>query len=174
MFEILVKHKFIEIDGHKFTIYRKSIGLLFLLLRSLVGIDLNDFQKTNFYVKTIKKILKNFYKCSFFTTLRLKRDNVLFVKLLNEIISFNVPERKHIEEKGVITIDKLSNFFVFLVTQVIFYTGWTIEYILKQDFITLNLVLNNIRYLRFNNACDYAGGWDIEKYRRALGISTSW
>lgn len=175
MLEFLRKEKHIQVGKLRVKIYRKGVGFFYpLLLLFLKLRNENNLEKNVFYLTELSRLAKLFFHVeNFFFRAGLRKLNPSeFLEILAAIVDFNLPGTRKKREQGEVVSEKeVSENFYFLVSQVIFYTGWELDYILENiDYPTLYILFLNIRYKRLNNAMDAAGAWDLQKYRKALYI----
>lgn len=167
MTEFIRKYKDIQIGRAKIRIYRREVSLLFLLLEATY-----KTKSDILFALLVIPILKHFFKFrSLLYRLGFKKLQASEIKqLADEVIAFNLGNFQTKQETQQQDWVSIQRAFYYLITQVIFYTGWSMEYVMGLDYVSIRIIYENIRFYRWNQATDTAGAWDLKKYRQILGI----
>lgn len=170
MTEFLRKWKDIRVGRYEVRIFRKGVALVWQLL-SIIEKQKQGILEVFVFQRVLHDILKEFFEIRGWGKILFvirKMNQQEFQTLLDEILKFNLGEvKKQKEEHSYIEIER--NLYL-IISQIIFYTGWELEYVLSLDFPTIRILYNNIRFFRWNTAMDVAGAWDLKTYKRVLEI----
>lgn len=172
MLEFLRKKKYIQIGKLRVEIYRRGVGFFYTLIFLFLKLKKSNPEKIDVYLKELINVSKMFFKVqNWMYRLGVRKLKISeFLTILSEIINFNFPQTKEKNERGI-TEREFTESVYYIISQVIFYTGWSLEYILEQmDFVSLYIVFMNIRFKRFNDAVDTAGAWDLNKFKKVMMI----
>lgn len=172
MMEFIKKVKEVEINGVSVVIRRREVPLFYLLL-----IYIHRMQKEPKNFEIVKSIVKEFYSIkvtglnSLLYKVGIKKFKDLeILEIVSEVIEFNTVKSKSFDRTSIPSENEINNRFYYMITQIMFYTSMSLEEILNLDYVTLHIIFNNLRFLRYNNAVDVAFSYDLKSFKRLLQI----